>query len=317
MIPEGVKNRCGQGFDRLTGRLTRKWDQEDKKENADVDDDIKREGNKSEAQRKVLDLLVPDVAKTISADPVLLERATVEMMGDAYRKQENKDAVAEEALKDIGEKHTDSSDTREALDEDWLNFFSSYAEKATSERTRQLWGRILSGEVRHPGRFSLPTLRLLSEIDQKTASSFVEISSFVIRNAIYIPLEYKSEHFSDFLRLENAGLINGVSASLAITFQEKPDTPAHIVDEDFVILIKTNENKIKNLKITAIILTDTGTELLKIIDKPQKNPDKMAKLEEALKENISISRYSIHKITHKNENSLNYDMNPISSWDRK
>ncbi|OAG75646.1 hypothetical protein Amal_03172 [Acetobacter malorum] len=317
MIPEGVKSRCGQGFDRLTGRLTRKWDQEDKKENADVDDDIKREGNKSEAQRKVLDLLVPDVAKTISADPVLLERATIEMMGDAYRKQENKDAVAEEALKDIGEKHTDNSSTNEALDEDWLNFFSSYAEKATSERTRQLWGRILSGEVRHPGRFSLPTLRLLSEIDQKTAASFVEISSFAIGNAIYFPKEYKSEHFSDLLRLENAGLINGISSPLAVVFKEKSASTAKIVDEYFIVLIKTNENKMENLRIGAIFLTDTGADLIKIIDKPQNNPDKMAKLEDVLKENISISRYSIHKITHKNGNNLNYEMNPISSWDRK
>ncbi|MBF0892719.1 DUF2806 domain-containing protein [Gluconobacter sp. LMG 1744] len=317
MIPEGVKSRCGQGVDRLTGRLTRRWDREDKKENADVDDDIKREDNKSDAQKKVLDLLVPDVAKTISADPVLLEHAIVEMMGEAFSKQENKDAVAEEALKDIGEKHTDSSSTNEALDEDWLNFFSSYAEKATSERTRQLWGRILSGEVRHPGRFSLATLRLLSEIDQKTAASFVEMSSFAIGNAIYFSQKHKVQHFSELLRLENAGLLNGVSTQLGRSFKLDNNNYSFLVDEYFIFAVKMIPSAEKNLNISAILFTETGLELLKIIDTPRNETERMLRLEDNLKENLSISNYYIHSIIKKDGNPEQYSEKPIRSWDRK
>ncbi|MFT8877674.1 MAG: DUF2806 domain-containing protein [Gluconobacter potus] len=267
MIPEGVKNRCGQGFDRLTGKFTHRWDREDKKENADVDDSIKREDHKSEAQKHVLELLVPDIAKKISADPDSMERVIIDVMGDAYRKQQNKDAVAEKASKDISEKYTNSSDTNEALDEDWLNFFLSYAEKATSEYARQLWGRIFSGEIRHPGRFSISTLRLLSEIDQKTAQHFVKISSFLMGDAIYFPKEYKSKNFSDLLKLENAGLINGISAPLVSVFSDESAEFGQLMDEEFIILVKTNKKNITELRINAIFLTDVGRELIKIIDK--------------------------------------------------
>ncbi|MBO1361341.1 hypothetical protein J2D73_16255 [Acetobacter sacchari] len=58
-VPNGVKVRLEQGFDRLTGKVTRRWDRENKSRDADVDDGIKRAGNKSDAQKEVLKLLEP------------------------------------------------------------------------------------------------------------------------------------------------------------------------------------------------------------------------------------------------------------------
>ena len=56
------------------------------------------------------------------------------------------------------------------VDPDWLNHFGGYAEKATSEHVRDLWARVLGGEIRRPGSFSLATLRLLAELDRQMAA---------------------------------------------------------------------------------------------------------------------------------------------------
>ena len=42
----------------------------------------------------------------------------------------------------------------EEVDLDWLNYFGGYAEKASSKKVRDLWARVLAGEIRHPGSFS-------------------------------------------------------------------------------------------------------------------------------------------------------------------
>lgn len=312
LIPEGVKNRCGQGFDRLTGRLTRKWDRKDKKEDAGINDGIKREGNKSEAQKKVLELLAPDVAKKISADPELMERATIEMMGDAYRKQQNKDAVAEEAIKDIGEKYINSSSTNDKLDDDWLNIFSSYAEKASSERTRQLWGRILSGEVRHPGRFSLSTLRLLSEIDQSTAKNFVELAPIIDGTNIIVSTKYKNDRFHKFLSLQQSGIISGADTLLSISTKIDNDGNGHLLIGDIFIIIKSQQNI--DVDIPAMCLTQTGKELLSIIDYNIDKTQKLDRISEAIEENNFVTSYKMFDIIKVEKSQINYRKDPIKYW---
>ena len=61
---------------------------------------------------------------------------------------------------------------------DWLDFFGDYAEKANAEAVRDLWGRVLAGEIRRPGTFSLYTLRILAELDQQVARWFEEEAQF-------------------------------------------------------------------------------------------------------------------------------------------
>src|SRR5208283_1459027 len=53
-----------------------------------------------------------------------------------------------------------------------LNIFERYAEDASSETMRALWARVLAGEIRRPGQFSLRTLRFMSELDATTAKLF-------------------------------------------------------------------------------------------------------------------------------------------------
>jgi hypothetical protein len=44
-----------------------------------------------------------------------------------------------------------------SVDQDWLSNWRDSAEKVSSEELQQLWGKILAGEVKSPGRYSLRT----------------------------------------------------------------------------------------------------------------------------------------------------------------
>jgi hypothetical protein len=80
---------------------------------------------------------------------------------------ENREAVAREAAELL---QTDKPNPETAGPSvDWLNVFSSYAEKAHSEILRKHWAHILAGEIRAPGSISLVTLQLLSVLDASLA----------------------------------------------------------------------------------------------------------------------------------------------------
>lgn len=325
VLPAGVKDRCGQSIDRLTGRLTRHWRQKEKQEDADIDDAIKREGNKAAAQQKVLEQLVPDVAKHISGDPALLERATIEMMGEAYQKQENKDAVAEKAIEDIKNKHSDNSECEDLLDEDWLNIFSSYAEKANSERTRQLWGRILSGEVRHPGRFSLSTLRILSEISPATAKTFMAVAPLSLGEGLIISREYEKKYFDLIRELHESGLIASLSPLYYPARQKGGEFYVQVADK-LLIELKPSSKSVptRSFSISTEIfgirtypLTRAGRELLNTVDYDKNETLAMKELENTIKENDDVGTYKIFIIRNiQTTGEIHYDPFPIRSWVR-
>ncbi|WP_394886446.1 DUF2806 domain-containing protein [Mesorhizobium sp. AaZ16] len=89
------------------------------------------------------------------------------LIGRAFREQVNKDAVAGKTIEDL-EAEPSPADSPGPSD-DWLNVFEGYAAKATSDGLRDLWARVLAGEIRKPASFSLATLHLISILDGEMA----------------------------------------------------------------------------------------------------------------------------------------------------
>ena len=92
----------------------------------------------------------------------------------------NKIRVAELAVGELSDNARDDEapageQEEGGFDQDWLNHFGSYAEKASSEAVRRLWARVLAGQIRCTGSFSLSSLRLLSELDQRMATTFQNV----------------------------------------------------------------------------------------------------------------------------------------------
>ena len=60
---------------------------------------------------------------------------------------------------------------------EWVSRFFDIAAGITTEQLQYLWGRILAGEIKQPGSFSLRTLDVLRNLSRKEAESFVKLGS--------------------------------------------------------------------------------------------------------------------------------------------
>lgn len=68
----------------------------------------------------------------------------------------------------------------EEISEEWINEFETTARTKTTEDMRAIFGKILAGEIRYPGTFSIRTLKIVSQLDQKVAQEFIKLCEICI-----------------------------------------------------------------------------------------------------------------------------------------
>ena len=66
-------------------------------------------------------------------------------------------------------------------EEDWVARYIESASQVTDERMQELWGRIMGGQIRTPGMFSLRTLQVVSNLTQFEAYCFEAFGKQVVR----------------------------------------------------------------------------------------------------------------------------------------
>ena len=69
------------------------------------------------------------------------------------------------------------SSEEKIIDDDWLNSFETEARQKTTEEMQLRFGRILAGEIRQPGSYSIKAVKLLGELDQNVAALFKTLCS--------------------------------------------------------------------------------------------------------------------------------------------
>ena len=263
-IPKALIPACIKALDRLVGAavdIPAAW--------------LAQQRVKIEAQTQAFALVEGAIAKAVaseaSGDEATVQRAVDVLVRKSYRKQTNRDAVATAALEDLRaqpEQPTTSAHAPPApeLDEDWLNIFERYAEDASSERMQKLWGRVLAGEVRRPGRFSPRTLRFLSEFSQADALTFENFCKHSFGegapNKLVNPPERKD--IRDLMYLEASGLIQGATGlGLRRTFHFNQQGNAFLREGDLVIVFKGTPNS--SVASEFIGLTPLGQELVGLL----------------------------------------------------
>jgi hypothetical protein len=218
------------------------------------------------------------VSTEASATPEIIQQAMSVLVRKEYRKQINRNAVGQAALEDL--RSTDSEsvppETREAVDDDWLNIFERYAEDASTERMQKLWGRVLAGEIRKSGSYSMRTLRFLSEFSQVDALTFAEFceSAFADSAPKKLAIPEEGKDIRSLLYLESSGLIKGVEGlglERSITFRD--NGYAITIENGIVLLFKGEPNSECAVKILA--LTPLGQELLSLL--PARDPRAVAR----------------------------------------
>lgn len=102
------------------------------------------------------------------------------------------------------------------VDDDWLYRWRDYAGDVSSENMQRLWGRLLAGEVKSPGSYSLRCLEFIKNLSHKEAKLIERASSLALEGLIWAESDDDGNvigalSFQDLLDLDNLGVIAGVS----------------------------------------------------------------------------------------------------------
>lgn len=211
------------------------------------------------------------VASEAGADAATVEQAFNVLVRKTYRKHVNRAAVGAAMLEDLrvppdaegAQPETTTPPT--PIDEDWLNVFERYAEDASTERMQRLWGRVLAGQVRSPGKFSMRTLRFLSEFSQADALSFAAFCNSAFGDAA--PDALVKANLTDIRHLiymESAGLLQGASGfSLNRTLKFNENGASFIIEGNLVLLF--HGTPLSQVAGEVVALTPLGQELISLL----------------------------------------------------
>lgn len=101
------------------------------------------------------------------------------------RKLENKAETTRVAIEDLRQ-NPPEMDAQKEVEEDWLNLFARLAEDKTSKELQGLFGRILAGEIRKPGSFSLRTIQFISTLSKQEAESVSNFLSYALSGTFVV-----------------------------------------------------------------------------------------------------------------------------------
>ena len=157
----------------------------------------------SEARVKIIEEITSQIVQDIKVDPEYARIAGHKFAGKVIGEQINLDktsAIAADELKKAIAAEATNPETSEpnkeqsadstnqdvndgqekVIDDVWLNIFETEARPRSTEEAQLLFGRILAGEIKNPGSYSLKTVKALGEMDQNIASLFKRLCSVCI-----------------------------------------------------------------------------------------------------------------------------------------
>lgn len=177
------------------------------------------------------------------------------------RKLRNTVAVIEKAQSHFteGEKVSD-----EPVDEGWKNRFFNIVEEICDDELREIWGRVLAGEIKKPKSYSLRTLETLRNLAKEEAAIIVKAASFSIKNE-YI---YKNSSLSlpEKLLLQEIGLMLDDGIGINYSFEVKAKSEELVViDDNTVFKLYNDSDNILKIEVEIYKLSTAGKEILKLV----------------------------------------------------
>ena len=122
----------------------------------------------SEARIKIREEVTAQIIQQIKVDPEFPQRASNTFAKRILREQFNLEkilSITANQLKKIGyDKSTDQnadSEEGKSIDDDWFNIFEKEGRQKSSEEMQKRFARVLTGEIKRPGTFSIRTIKLL------------------------------------------------------------------------------------------------------------------------------------------------------------
>jgi hypothetical protein len=189
-------------------------------------------------------------------------------LADAIRREVNvAKAVtyAEQHLKDDAQQPPENK-----IEDDWLFRWRDYAGEVSSEQLQILWGKLLAGELKSPGSYSLRALEFLRNLSPSEAKEIALLSRFVLQDIVVRSqrqiLEEEGISFGFLLRMQELGVVSGVEA-IGLSVQYKSNETTRFIQvfcSHGRVLLATHEDPNKILSLESYNLTDVGRQILRL-----------------------------------------------------
>ena len=240
----------------------------------------------------------------------LYARTCSRLVFQEMKKQEKIEKVIKIAEKELLEiEDIEDVDVEADVDEDWLIRFFNSVQDIGNERMQALWGKVLAGEIRKPGTYSLRCIDIMTKMTQEEAQVFEELSSFMIEYhgtwAILNDEEINEKYAIDYrkiLMLDECGIIdsNGMM-SITLTVQENSDFRLIYGMQ----LLRFPAQKETRITVPIYKLTRIGQELLNILV-PKMNQDYFGDIALFLSKRNRNVVFTMHDIVEKDEIGIRY-----------
>lgn len=199
------------------------------------------------------------------------ERIITRLSFQEVKRQSNIDSVVNHSATYIEE---EQHVTDEPVDEDWITRFFRIAEDINNEQMQALWGRVLAGEVKAPGSYSLRCLDVLKNLSKNEADIFARLGKLaltagnkeLIVNVKGLLEKQYGFNFTDFLTLEEVGLLTEKSGLSYEIYQMNKSNNTIFLSNSNMILVKRGKEA-PPITLPVLVFTSVGQELLKLIDR--------------------------------------------------
>ena len=233
---------------------------------------------------QIIETSASQTIKSLNVSPEYVREAANTFMARIVRRKINVDTIVQRTAE-----HISSTDTNDAgeISDDFLEHFGDEASKQNTDNMRDLFARILAGEIQRPGSYSIRLVRTLSELTPQIAKIFRRLCSICIamqmkdylhdvRASTLGILGYGLSNYAlgyrELLELEEYGLIvSDVNSTMnyedSVVYSERPhDVTLILYQNQYWRIVPENVGKSHPLMITGVALTQLGRELFTVVD---------------------------------------------------
>lgn len=256
-LPQLLLGPAGKAISRLVGaavEIPAGW----------LDEVAQASKDRKEARSKVMSAIGEKVAELAVTDPSILDRGLATLLSTSLREQINREAVARKAYERL-EAAPPSKDS-DGPSDDWMNVFEGHAANASSEMMRDMFGRILAGEIRSAGTFSLQTVQLLSVLDAVSVQVISKIAPIVVDgSAIPRDLARKRMQYEELLTLEEVGFLKIGAEMIHFSKARDPEGRCFFLGTEKALAVGFEDKSGGRLDIGGYPLTRAGREIFEVI----------------------------------------------------
>lgn len=247
----------------------------------------------------------------------LMQRTQNRIAYQEITKQLNIESIVDKAYELL---KNENGVTNEPVDQDWTNRFFNIIGDISNSEMQDLWARILSGEIKRPGSFSMRTLESIRNISTEEAQIFQKIIPLILRhgNTYFVVsddniLNKYGLVVSDILALDECGLIDS-TPTLSLNFNIEKDKSSHLLSDTLMIDIKGIQKESTKIAIGIYKITKAGAELFNIlVHEPYQ--DYIFQVANHIFSCYPVKvTTSVHKILSLSKDKFKYDTRPLISY---